>query len=130
MEFLRFHTATTVGEEKGPEVAHPKAPLNLGGFFDKIISIWTVVLAFLLPLFFLPITSEFYEFNKQILLIFSTIILTVAWFGRMWARRELRFVRTPLDLPVVLFGLVCLVTTILSVNTTVSVLGHFGRFNG
>lgn len=130
MEFLRFHTATEVGEPKPAEVAHPKAPLNLGGFFDKVLSFWTVGLAFLLPLFFLPVTSEFYEFNKQMLLVFSAIILTVCWFGKMWAQKELRLVRTPLDIPVLLFVLVYIVTTFTSLNLTVSVLGHFGRFNG
>ncbi len=130
MEFLKFHTATQVGEPKAVEVARPQAPLNLAGFFDKILRFGTIGLAFLVPLFFLPLTSEFYEFNKQMLLVFATVILSVSWFGKMWSHRELRFVRTPLDLPILLFFLAYLVTTITSLNSLVSVLGHFGRFNG
>lgn len=130
MEFLRFHTATQVGETPVPAIASPRSPLKLGGLFNKILSFGTVALAFLVPVFFLPITSEFYEFNKQALLIVGTIILTVAWFGRMWVARELRIVRTPLDLPIVLLVAVYIVTTLTSVNLTSSVFGYFGRFNG
>ncbi|HET7713158.1 MAG TPA: hypothetical protein VFK94_01425 [Patescibacteria group bacterium] len=130
MEFLRFHTATQVGETPAPAIARPLAPLGLGGFFNKILSVGTVALAFLVPVFFLPITSEFYEFNKQALLIAATIILTVSWFGRMWSSRELRIVRTPLDLPILLLVAAYVVTTLTSVNLTSSVFGYFGRFNG
>lgn len=130
MEFLRFHTATQVGETPASAIARPLAPLGLGGFFNKILSVGTVALAFLVPVFFLPITSEFYEFNKQALLIAATIILTVSWFGRMWSSRELRIVRTPLDLPILLLVAAYVVTTLTSVNLTSSVFGYFGRFNG
>lgn len=130
MEFLRFHAATQVGEPKPVEVARPKTPLNLAGLFDRVLSFGTVALAFLVPVFFLPITSEFYEFNKQALLLLFTIVLTVAWLGKMWSAKELRFVRTPLDLPIVLFVLAYIVSAVTSLNLTVSILGHFGRFNG
>lgn len=130
MEFLKFHTATQVGEVKEPTVVKPRTGFNLGGLFDKILSFGTVALAFLVPIFFLPFTSEYYEFNKQALLIFATLILTLSWIGKMWVSRELRFVRTPLDLPVALFVLAYAISTITSLNLTVSILGHYGRFNG
>lgn len=130
MEFLKFHTATQVGETPAPAITSPRSPIKLGGVFSKILTFGTVALAFLVPVFFLPITSEFYEFNKQALLIVSTIVLTIAWFGRMWVARELRIVRTPLDLPILLLVAVYVVTTITSVNLTSSVFGYFGRFNG
>jgi O-antigen ligase/Flp pilus assembly protein TadD len=130
MDFLRFQTTTGEGEVKPVEVARPQTPLNLAGFFGKVLSFGTVLLAFLIPLFFLPFTSEFYEFNKQALLVAGAVILTVAWFGKMWAEKELRFVRTPLDLPILLFVLVYIITTIFSLSPFVSLFGHFGRFNG
>ena len=129
MEFLKFHTATTTGEAAVTAVP-TRAPFNLRRVFDKILSVGLVLLPFILPLYFLATTSEYYEFNKQVLLVFATGILLTAWFGKMWTERELRFTRTPLEIPILLFYAVYLVTTAASVNLTTSILGHFGRFDG
>lgn len=130
MKFLRFHTSTEVGEPQGAVIVKPREGLGLAGLFEMVLKWGTVTTAFLVPLFFLPYTSEFYEFNKQMLLILATTILVVAWFGKMWTQKELRLSRTPLDLPILLLVGAYVVATIFSLNPLVSVLGHFGRFNG
>jgi len=60
----------------------------------------TTIGVFLLPFFFLPITSEFYDFNKQALVIFlalaSLLILTASFV----AERQVTFTFSPFGLPV------------------------------
>lgn len=74
---------------------------------------WTVViLAFLLPLFFLPITSEFFIFNKQALLILVTGALAVACVLKITVNQTFSLKKAALDLPVILFALAIILATI------------------
>ena len=129
MPFLNFHTTTQVGDVE-PKIVKPRLGLNLYQFFDQILKFGTIILAFLVPLTFFWGTSEFYEFNKQMLLVLAAVILGLSWLGKMWSARELRLVRTPLDLPILLFVAAYFISTITSINLLVSSLGHYGRFNG
>lgn len=58
-----------------------------------------LVTVFVLPWFFLPITSDFYEFNKNILLILSSLSLLLIWAITSVLDRQVRIVRSPLGLP-------------------------------
>src|SRR3990172_3299207 len=81
---------------------------------EKFIN-WEIVgLAFLLPLFFLPITVEFYEFNKLILLAVIVTLGALAWALKAVLTGKLGIRRSPFDLPVLVFWLVTLVSTIFS----------------
>lgn len=95
-----------------------------------LIRFGIVGLAFLTPLFFLPITSEFYQFNKQVLLVVVTSLLLVLWGVRMGLEGKVRIVRTPLDLPLILFGVAFILATIFSVDRYVSIAGFYPRFHG
>src|SRR3990167_2526794 len=86
-----------------------------------------VALAFLTPLFFLPITSEFYQFNKQALVVVATSILLVLWGVKMGIEGKMRIVRTPIDLPLLLFALAVILSTIFSVDRYVSIAGFYPR---
>ncbi len=89
---------------------------------EKIIS-WKIrALVFLLPLFFLPITIEFYVFNKQTLLLFATGGLLVLWALKMLLEKSLKFKKTPLDLPVLLLALAYVTATILASPNKVEAL--------
>ena len=65
----------------------------------------TTGLVFLLPLFFLPLTTEFYSFNKNTLLIAGSGLLLVLWLARMIVSRTVTFRFGAFDLPLLLFGL-------------------------
>lgn len=69
-------------------------------------------LVFLLPLFFLPITSEFFDLNKTLLLVFGTLVGILLW-ALAQIRGEFRLRVTSFDLPVLAFGLVFLASAIL-----------------
>ena len=77
-----------------------------------------LILVFLIPLFFLPITSGFYDFNKNILLLFGVaILLLINPVLKSIQEKQIRITLTPLDLPVLLFILSILASVVLqSVN--------------
>ena len=59
---------------------------------------------FLIPLFFLPITSEFYEYNKHFLLILISSALLVIMVLGFLADKQVRITRSPLGLPLLLLS--------------------------
>lgn len=78
---------------------------------NKIINWGLMVLAFLVPLFFLPLTADFYEFNKNILLYAFTAVLLVAWVLRMAFEKKVSFRRSAFDLPLILLAVIFVVST-------------------
>lgn len=84
---------------------------NLEKFLDKAI-IWGVaILAFLLPIFFLPITTNFFAYPKQGLLIVFALLLLLACIGKMAFLGRVSFKKGPFDLPIALFALVFIAST-------------------
>lgn len=72
-------------------------------FCDFVIR-WSVYAAvFLVPIFFLGLTVDVLEVNKQTLLVFLSFIALLAWIGRMMALRQVEFKRTFINLLVVLY---------------------------
>ncbi|TSC85257.1 MAG: glycosyl transferase family protein [Microgenomates group bacterium Gr01-1014_16] len=74
------------------------------------ISLSTTIL---LPLFFLPVTSEFYEFNKLALLVVSTAILLLLLTTEYVIQRQVRILRSPFGLPLLILALTWIVSTFL-----------------
>jgi len=79
---------------------------------EKILNWGIIILIFLLPLFFLPITTDFYDFNKNILLYCYIVILLIVWGLRMVLEKKVTFRRTPFDLPVLAIAAAFLASTI------------------
>lgn len=98
--------------------------------FNKIIKTSIYLLVFLVPIFFLPFSFEAYEFNKQYLLFFLVSLAFFAWLAKMiLVDKEIRFRRTPLDIPVLIFLLVAILSAIFSVDKSSSIFGFYGRFS-
>lgn len=102
---------------------------QLASYLDKTIYFLLVFFAFATPLFFLPITSEFFEFNKQIFLYGAVVVLLLLWGARMIAEEQVRIVRTPLDLPIILFLAFVLFSSLLSQDQFVSLAGPYSRYH-
>ena len=64
---------------------------------NKIISWSIIILAGLIPLFFLPFTTDFYEFNKNALLFVTVGLLTILWLLRMALEGKIAFKKTSFD---------------------------------
>lgn len=73
---------------------------------QKVSHLVLITLVFLMPLLFLPITSGFYDFNKNALLSLGVaLLLLINPVIRSLLKKEVRIVTTPLDLPILLFAL-------------------------
>ncbi len=96
-----------------------------------IIKCSIYVLVFLIPIFFLPFSFEAFEFNKLYLLLFLTSLGFFAWLAKMVIYdKELRLRRTPLDVFILIFLAVAVLSAIFSVDKISSVFGFYGRFSG
>ncbi len=97
--------------------------------FQKVIKFSIYGLVFLMPLFWLSFSFEAFEFNKTYLLFILVSIGILAWLGKMiFEGKEIRFRRTPLDLFVLGFLAVMILSAIFSQDKISSLLGFYGRF--
>jgi len=88
-------------------------------------------LVFLIPLFWLPLTIEVYEFNKQYLLVFLVSLAFLAWLAKLVVvRRKLFFRRTALDLWILVFMIIMILSAVFSIDEISSWFGFYGRFSG
>jgi len=88
-----------------------------------------LVLVFLLPSFFLPVTVDILEFPKQILLLSSVLILIILTLLKFAVSGEIKFLKTPLSYPILLFLLACLISGLLAQNKSLVFLGFFSSPN-
>ena len=95
---------------------------------SKVIPLY--LLPFLVPIFFLPITTEFFELNKLTLIIVSTILLSILWAVRLMMGQKIELAKSIIDFPLVIFTGVYALATVFSMNKTVSIFGSQGRWLG
>ncbi len=99
-------------------------------FVTKCLRFCFALIFGLTPLLFLPFTSELFEFNKLFLIYLLTIIILGCWAIQMFSEKRVIFKRTPLDLPLLLFLGISIVSSLLSIDTHTSLIGYYGRWNG
>jgi O-antigen ligase len=97
---------------------------------SKLIRFCFYLTFIIVPLIFLPTTSELFEFNKMIATYLLTITIVTVWVFRMIAEKKLIFRRTPLDLPILIFLFTQFISLLFSVDARSSLLGYYSRFNG
>ncbi len=82
----------------------------------SMVTRWaTYLLFFLVPLFFLPWTTNVLEVNKQMLLVILTTVGLVAWLGQMVMSKRLTFKSGWLNIVPGLFFVAVLVSSFLSI---------------
>lgn len=104
--------------------------MNIINWCNLIIRYSFYSLFFFVPLIFFGNTSELFEFNKMWLTFGLTIIIGAAWISKMIIERTIYIKRTPLDIPLTLFFISQLISTIFSLDNHVSFWGYYTRFNG
>lgn len=85
---------------------------------------------FLFPWVFSFTSFDYIEPIKNILLFVMVLALTVIFLIRSVNNREIKFVKTPLDVPILLWVTVNIVSAILSVSQVTSLYGFYSRFTG
>lgn len=84
---------------------------------------------FLVPIFFLPLTSEVLEFNKTILFYLLVSLAAVFWFADFSTSKDKKIKKTSLSTPLIIFGLIFLVATIFSYQLKYSLLGQTNYYH-
>ena len=87
--------------------------MNLSNTLRKINFVLTLATFVLTPILFLPITSEFYEFNKFIFLVVIAGISLVLWTATFVLDKQVRITRSPIGLPMILLLISWLVSAFL-----------------
>ncbi len=96
---------------------------------------WIITICFgllfgLVPFLLTPWNYELFEYNKMMAAYGLTTIIVGSWAVKMIAQKEIRIVRTPLDIPLALFLSSQLVSSLFSMDPHVSWFGYYSRFNG
>ena len=75
-----------------------------------------ITILFFFPLLFFPAVSDTFILPKQILIIFSTILLLIVWTTKLILKGRIGFLSNPLNLPLFLFGVAIFCSSVLSHN--------------
>ena len=103
---------------------------KLASYADKTIEYLFYALFFFVPLILWPGTSEAFEFNKMLFVYVLTILISAAWIIKWIDQKKITIRRTPLDIPILLFLLSQVLSTIFSIDTHTSLWGYYSRFHG
>lgn len=99
-------------------------------FFNFLIR-WSFYLLFIfVPIIFAGNTSELFEFNKMWIAFGLTLIIAASWISKMCLEKQIKLVKTPLDVAILLFLLSQVLATIFSIDPHTSLWGYYSRFNG
>lgn len=85
---------------------------------------------FLIPLFWLPQTSEVFELNKQFLLLGLVVLMFVLWVAKAVFSKSVMVKGLWLKWLVLAWLLVVALATAFSIDRVTSIFGFYGRFNG
>src|SRR5574337_1166296 len=97
---------------------------------DNIITYSFYLLFTLVPLFWTSLNYELFEYNKMILTYGFTVVIVGAWILKSINDKRLTIKRTPLDIPLLLFLVANILSTIFSMDVHTSIWGYYSRSNG
>ena len=95
--------------------------------FDVVICGVLTLIFFLCPLFFTGLVAQIAGFEKMILFYFLVLSGVVVWVIKGVVVGELKLKRTPLDLSILALLASFIISTILSVNPKISLIGSYGN---
>ncbi|MFC1653754.1 O-antigen ligase family protein, partial [Patescibacteria group bacterium] len=105
-------------------------PMTLDTFFKKTIYYTFFALFVLTPLIWTAKMSELFEFPKMLFVYACTAVIATAWISRMIIQKQVLINKTYLDLPIFLFLLSQLISTLISIDKHTSIFGYYTRFHG
>lgn len=97
---------------------------------NKAIEIVFYALFITVPLAMHPKTNELFEFNKMWLVFIYSLLIFFLWGSKMIIQKRFEVRRTPFDIPLLLFLLSQIISTVISLDPHTSFWGYYSRFNG
>ncbi|MFA6170585.1 MAG: O-antigen ligase family protein [Candidatus Margulisiibacteriota bacterium] len=98
--------------------------------FDLALELCVLLIIFLVPVIFDRRIGIVFSGTKVVWLRTFIVIAMSLWSAKLLITGKHRFVRTPLDWPVLTFVLTTTVAALTSVHVVTSVAGFYGRFEG
>ncbi|MEK7595456.1 MAG: tetratricopeptide repeat protein [Patescibacteria group bacterium] len=97
---------------------------------NRTVTTLITALVFLLPVFFLPVTTEFFEFNKLALTSGVTLAILALWALKMIIEGKVEIVKAPVNIPMILLLVAYGASTYFSIDKYSSLMGSYGRWGG
>jgi O-antigen ligase len=97
---------------------------------NKLFRIVLAVITFIIPWAFTSLTYEFFEITKNSIFIIGVVLLLVLWAIKILIKKKMTFIRTPFDIPILVYLLSQILATILSISKETSVWGYYSRMTG
>jgi tetratricopeptide (TPR) repeat protein len=107
-------------------IVSAKQNSNVPKIMDWVIAGAIYFLAFLIPLFFLPVVPSVLELNKQVLLVILGGVSFLAWVGKLAWEGRIRIKKNFFLIPILLLLFILALSTALSVYRDQSMWGAFG----
>ncbi|MFH1710002.1 MAG: tetratricopeptide repeat protein [bacterium] len=98
--------------------------------FDIAIEMFYIALVFLAPVIFDRRVGIVFSLTKVTTIRIIIIIILTIWAVKIMLKQKHKFVRSPLDYPVLSYMLVCTIATLTSVHVLTSFMGFYGRYEG
>ncbi len=99
-------------------------------FYTTAIKYCYYILFFVTPFVVFPFNSELFEFNKMLFIYAISVFILGFWMLRSMQEGKLSIRSTPLDIPIGIYVLSQVASTLFSMDQHTSVYGYYGRFNG
>ncbi|MCD4813656.1 O-antigen ligase family protein [bacterium] len=97
---------------------------------DRLNEILIALVILLIPTFFIILTRDQFELPKLTIFRILTCFMLGTWGVRIVAARKIHFRKTPLDIPILVWAALQIVTTFISVSGYVSYRGEYENFRG
>jgi len=81
-------------------------------------------LAFLIPVFFLPVTADFFMINKTSILYIVTIVFIFYWAVKIFTSQKLKILKNPLNVPMLGLMVVYTLSSLLQAPNQISSLSN------
>ena len=99
-------------------------------WLDQGIETVLILAITLTPLLFSPLSQELFEFPKMIWVYLLAIAGLALILSKALTQHKVTLITHPLNRPLVIYGLVLMVSTLMSLNLYTSIMGYYSRFHG
>ncbi|QQG43937.1 MAG: O-antigen ligase family protein [Candidatus Roizmanbacteria bacterium] len=96
----------------------------------NIIRFLYYILFFATPLIVYSKTSELFEFNKMMFIYLITLLIVFIWLTDKITTKKAILKKNVFYIPIILFLVSQVLSTIFSIDIHTSLFGYYGRFNG